>query len=140
MNKYTSLLEEQDKRFKEFPIIFAFNKNQFTEGMQKLNVESATELVSIGAGGIIRKTDLADFRKMLTTFEQEKNRARLDDEYVLEMFRYELDNHEWPIAQDIEPVLMACGLSEKEVYEDARLSEILADAKIDCMRWFNMHN
>ena len=41
--------------------------------------------------------------------------------YLLEMFRYELANHEYGYTRDPEPALDALGLTEQEIAGDKRL-------------------
>ena len=39
MNRYVELKRRQEKEVNEFPMFFAFSKEQFSEGMKKLGLE-----------------------------------------------------------------------------------------------------
>ena len=51
-----------------------------------------------------------------------------DDEFVFQMFEYEMGNFEYYISGDDEEVLLACGLSLESLKDD-RLSRLYEDAK-----------
>jgi len=51
-----------------------------------------------------------------------------DDEFVLNMFSYELANHEYCITYDVSDTLDALGLTIDEVRNDERLSNALQKA------------
>jgi len=74
MNKYLELKEKHSKEVNIFPMMFAFSQKQFDEGMEKLglNKDDTKQIVSIGAGGFIKKTDSELLDKMFE--EQSKER------------------------------------------------------------------
>lgn len=59
VNSYDQLRARQQKEVDDFPMAFAFNDKQFAEGMRKLGLDPSEtcQVLSIGAGGFIRKTD-----------------------------------------------------------------------------------
>jgi hypothetical protein len=126
--KYTKFKQEQEKKYNEFPFMYAFNSKQLNEGMKKLNVKNADELYSIGGGGFIRKKDDKAFQDLINTVEKEIEEFLKDDDQLLDALKYELGNHEYCISYDYEPVLEALGLPR---YQDltGRQKEILNKAK-----------
>lgn len=71
---YRELKERQQQEVNDFPFIWAFNEKQLAEGMQRLGLDPATDkdkLQSIGAGGIIRKTDAEAMREMFDRHRSE---------------------------------------------------------------------
>ena len=53
MNQYRVLKEKHEKEINNFPLMFAFSKKQFAEGMQKLGLKETNtdKIISIGVGG-----------------------------------------------------------------------------------------
>lgn len=134
MNKYRALREKQSKEFQAFPIFFAFNNEQFAEGMKKLGLKPTdTKLIyKLGSsGGFYRKTDAAALKEMFSRHEAEMREAMKDDKFLYDMFYYELGNHEYGYTYDLFPVLEACGLTYDEVKKDQRLADALKNAQID---------
>ena len=132
--KYNELRQKQQKEVDEFPFGFAFSNEQFKEMMEKfgLTENDTDKIYSIGAGGYIRKSDADAMHEMFTRHEKERQQAIENDKdssgYIYEMFRYELDNHEYCITYDLEPTLRALGLTEEEVNKNPKLLKGLKKA------------
>lgn len=132
--KYSELRQKQQKEVDEFPFGFAFSNEQFKEMMEKfgLTENDTDKIYSIGAGGYIRKSDADAMHEMFTRHEKERQQAIENDKdssgYIYEMFRYELDNHEYCITYDLEPTLRALGLTEEEVNKNPKLLKGLKKA------------
>lgn len=128
MNKYLTIKERQQKEVNAFPMFFAFSDEQFRAGMVKLGLlpDETDKIYRLGhTGGYYRKSDAPVLREMFERHERERAEAIAADEtgegYILDMFDYELANHEYCITYDIEPTLNALGLTEDDVNEDPRL-------------------
>lgn len=125
--KYIDLKQKHQQEVNEFPFGFAFNNKQFKEMMENFGLKETDtdKIYSIGAGGYIRKTDSEAMEKMFERHRQEMqdeiNKDKKGTDFVYEMFRYELANHEYCITYDLEPTLNALGLTEKQVYENPKL-------------------
>lgn len=134
--KYLLLVNAHRQELNDFPIMWAFNDEQFASGMKKLGLkEDETDKVySIGSGGIMRKTDAPAFNEMMIRHERERKEAFEDDQFVYDAFLYELGNHEFCITYEYEPTLSALGLTEDEVARDVRLLKILKKAKDDYLK------
>lgn len=129
MNQYRVLRDRQQAEVDAFPFMFAFSQKQFDEGMvSRLGLKPTdTHLIlSIGGGGYIRKSDRDALHDMLNRHAAEMQAAVDADEtgegFVLDMFVYELDNHEYSYTYDLEPTLDALGLSLEQVVADRKLA------------------
>ena len=121
-NKYDELREIHQKRVNEFPLMFAFNQEQFDNGMKNwgLDPSDTDKIYSIGGGGYIRKTDLDAYNKLWEDIRKEHNelieKDKNGDGYIKDMFISELENHEYSYTRDISSTLDALELT----YEDIR--------------------
>lgn len=136
MNQYRVLKDRQQAEVNAFPFMFAFSQKQFDEGMvERLGLKPTdTHLIlSIGHGGYIRKADRDAMWAMLDRHAAEMQAAVDADEtgegFVLDMFEYELDNHEYSYTWDLEPSLDALGLTQEQVLADPKLRHGLALAR-----------
>lgn len=134
-NKYLTLKNKQQQEVNDFPMFFAFSDKQFEEGMKRFgfNVTDTNKIYKLGStGGFYRRTDAQALRDMFNRHTQETEEAiSTDDDFVYNMFLYELGNHEYCITYDLEPTLAACGLDEDDVLQDERLLQLLNKAKHD---------
>ena len=130
MNKYTSLKSKHQKEIDAFPFGFAFNESQFNEMMTKwgLTPDDTDKIYSIGGGGYIRKTDAEAMHEMFNRHEAERKEAMKDDDYLYQMFNYELANHEYSYTYDLTDTLEALGLTIDEVNADTRMADALKRA------------
>lgn len=131
MNKYTELKDKHQKEVNEFPMQFAFSNEQFKEGMEQLGLtEKDTDKVySFGnTGGFYRRSDAKRLHEMLDRQEQERKEAMKNDQYIYEMFDYELANHEYIITRSTRETLDALDLTQEQVETDKRLSAALKKA------------
>jgi hypothetical protein len=127
MNKYSVLKEKHRKEINDFPLMFAFSQKQFAEGMEKLGLKETDtdQIISIGAGGYMRKSDEKAFDDILARHEAERKEAVNNDTdgtgYILDMFSYELSNHEYCYTGDISDTLDCLGYTREEIKADAKL-------------------
>lgn len=134
--KYLHLVNTHQQELNDFPIMWAFNDEQFAEGMQKLGLkETDTDKIHfVGNGGFMKKTSWRAFEMMMMRHERERAEAFKDDEFVYDAFLYELANHEFCITYEFEPTLAALGLTEDDLKADnSRLYKIMIQAKNDYM-------
>lgn len=126
-NNYLELKEKHSKEFSDFPCFFAFNQNQFDEGMEKLGLKPAdTDQVFSGIAGMIYKK--SDNQKLKDMFKnQEKERKEIiknditGDGYVYQMFKYELSNHEYGYTYSLSQTLDSLDLTLEEIKKDEAL-------------------
>lgn len=135
MNKYTELKSKHQAEVNAFPMFFAFSDKQFEEGMAKfgLTITDTDKIYKLGStGGFYLRSDSQKLKDMFERHAKEMDDAiKNDDQFVYEMFLYELANHEYCITYDFEPTLDACGLTEDEVAKDWRLLKLLKKAETD---------
>lgn len=140
-NKYTTLKAKWSEEYNKFPMGFAFSEDQFKEQLKKLGVKSKEEVVGIGVGGgFIRKTDLEDFKTMVKRVHDEEVKARDDDEFLYQMFVYEMGNCEYQLSYDTEYVLeVGCNMSIQDL-KDERIMTIWKKAKKDFIHMCDVNN
>lgn len=142
---YREMKKRQQEEINAFPMAFAFSKTQLTEGMQKLGPQpdDADQIVSIGGGGFVRKTDVEAFRQMFCLHRLERKSAmdadRTGDGFLLEMFRYELANHEYGYTRDAEPALDALGIALEDLARDELLMRAFQKACREEANWYEQH-
>lgn len=145
VNSYDQLRARQQKEVDDFPMAFAFNDKQFAEGMRKLGLDPSEtcQVLSIGAGGFIRKTDEDAFIKMFHRHHTEHEAAIAADKtgngYIYEMFRYELANHEYGYTRNAEPALAALGVTWEQLAQDQRVLRSFKKACKDEANWHDKH-
>ena len=127
MNKYSELTGKHRKMINDFPMTFAFSNKQLEEAKEKMGVTNNEELITVGSGAIIRKTDAKSYNEMIKTLNQESEEAIKDDDYLYEGFLYELGNHEYCITHDPEPTLDCFGIGVEDI--DERIKTIFNKAK-----------
>ena len=135
MNRYVELKRRQEKEVNEFPMFFAFSKEQFSEGMKKLGLEpdEKDKIYSIGGGGYFRKSDSEKFKAMLDKHSEEIQKEIDGDTdgsgFIYDMFNYELANHEYCVTCDVTDTLEALDLTMEQVEADERLLNGLNKAR-----------
>ena len=93
-------------------MFFAFNDEQFSEGMKKVGATSKKEIFSIGYGGFILKTQNKAFSEMLNKHDEEMKTLQADEKELIDAIAYELSNHEYCITGNPQDALDALGLDE----------------------------
>ncbi len=142
---YREMKARQQKEINAFPMAFAFGRDQLVEGMRRLGLapSETDKVVSIGAGGFIRRNDEAAYHAMFRRHRLEHKAAMDADKtgngYLLQMFRCELSNHEYGYTRDAEPALMALGLSWEDVGDDERLLHAFEKACRQEADWYDKH-
>ena len=124
MNAYKALQNKFSEELSAFEgIFFAFSNEQFQQGLDKLNV-TKEEIVSMGAGGFIKKTAVQDYKDMIKKHEQGTKDFLANPANLLAALVYELCNHEYGYTGDDSDALKALGMSRENIPEN-----ILIEAK-----------
>lgn len=127
INKYAELKNRHQTEFNAFPLMFAFNDEQFVEGMKKLGLKptDTDQILYVGACGYMRKSDEAAFDEMNARHRKEEREAMEADAtgegYIRDMFAYELANHEYGYTYELDQTLECLGLTEEQIEADPRL-------------------
>lgn len=139
MESYEAMQKRHQQEVNAFPMKWAFNNRQLEQGMRELglNPSQTNEIVGIGGGGFIRRSDRQAFIDMFKRQNAEQKAAlaaqKTGDEYAYQMFLHELGNHEYVITGDLSDTLDACGLSAEQINNDPKLRRALARAIKDYM-------
>ena len=126
-NQYLEMKQAHQKEVNNFPVFFAFSKDQFKEGIERLGLteNDTNKIYSIGGGGYIRKTDSKAFNYLFDKQDKELNKAIESDTdgtgFIFDMFYYELNNHEYIITYDVSDTLDCLGITEKQLEENNNL-------------------
>ena len=135
---YTALKERQQQEINAFPFIWAFNESQLADGMRRLGLDPEKDkdkLCSIGAGGVIRKTDADAMREMFARHRRELQEAiaadKTGDGFIYDMFSTELANHEYSYTGDVTDAVNACGLTVEQLNANPALIKGLKKAADD---------
>ncbi len=135
--KYLELKERHQQEINAFPMSFAFSDNQFKEGMAKLGLDptETDKIYKFGStGGFYRREDSKALWDMLDRHKKEFKAATDADTtgegFILDMFTYELANHEYIITGSVGDTLDALGLTIEEVNASPALFHGLVRAKI----------
>ena len=98
---YHDLLDKQRQELNDFPITYAFSKEQLEESLVKLGNPDISECCTVcNHGDIMRKTDVQSFLTMLERHKIELHELLKDPDLAQEIFEYEMDNHEYAINWD----------------------------------------
>jgi len=136
MNAYKEMFDRHQKEFNEFPMMFAFSDKQFEEGMAKfgLSPNDTDKVYSFSnTGGFYLRTDAPRLHEILRRHEKERQDAiaagPTGEGFILEMFDYELADHEYVVSCCVDSTLDALGLEPEDIEKDLRLQHGLKLAK-----------
>ena len=132
MSKYTELKSKHQAEVNAFPFGFAFNQKQFDEMMIKwgLKPTDIREILSIGGGGYIRKSDADAFKEMMGRhkIQMKMDMKKNEDDFLFHMFNYELANHEYCVTGELDDTLDALGLTIEEINANPTMADALKRA------------
>ena len=115
---YSEFAKRQQQELEDFPIAYAFNKEQLEQALEKLNAKKEECVTVFGHGDIMKKVDVPAFYAMLKRQKEEMYEALKDEEFAEEAFLYEMDNHEYAINWSGDEDVLACfSLTEKMLHE-----------------------
>lgn len=99
-----------------FPIVFAFTENDLIEGGKKVwNIdlkEVRPQIVSIGAGGYILKSDVEAFKALLKQHDAEKKTHAQNMRALVAVIKEAMYSHEYTYTLDRDDVLTELGSYE----------------------------
>ena len=99
--KYTTFRENRQKAYDEWAdkyAFYAFSDEQFEEGMKKLGLTMETEdlrKIYRGPGGLFYLKEGSEALKAWLKSDNIEDLIKQDDEFALDAFRYEMNNHEY---------------------------------------------
>lgn len=144
MNAYKELKDRQQREQNNFPMVFAFGKEQFEEAMKKLGLDpSETDKVCsiYGIGDILLRSDVPAYLEMVKRHHLEMDREIEADDtgdgFVFDMFDYELSNHEYAYTMNPTSALDALGISEEKLMNNPKLMYGFTKACRSQMDWYD---
>ena len=131
METYSELKIRHSQEFNNFPICFAFSNEQLEKALLKLGAKKE-DCVSIGAGGIVKKTDRKSFDNLMTRHDTEYKDAFKNNAVLIEAIVSELSNHEYGYTYDATDTIEALGLDlddsrQAACFQTARTQYLKAD-------------
>ena len=120
MMMYREFKEMQQKEFNALPTMFAFNKSQLDEQLEKIKA-NRNEIVSLGCGMFMRKADVYKLEAFNGKYEAMEKQLMENDEFLLDAFLYELRNHEYIITREVDDALSVFDLTVDDVMKDDRM-------------------
>lgn len=121
MNKrqeYLDLQKRQQQELTDFPIAYAFNKEQLERALEKLGATIDECVTYMDCGDVMKRTDVPAFKAMMKRHTEEIHEALKDEEFAEAAFLYEMDNHEYAINWDGDADVLACfAIDEKWVID-----------------------
>ena len=130
--RYVELKNKQRKEYDDFSnredvVMFAaFSNKQFDEAIEKYKIENyKIELVHIGMGMFLAKKNTEELRQLGEKWAVEMKEARKDENFAIDMFLYELANHEFGYSYDVEETLDALGLDVADFKQEKHLQKCL---------------
>lgn len=119
-NDYDAFYDRQRAESDNFPLGAAFSLEQFEDMKKKLNVTDKSELIHIGYGAFIRKTDKDAFTELMRRHDWELDRFLEKKERFISAVRSEMANHEFIITYNLEEALDPLGLEIDKLTEEQR--------------------
>jgi hypothetical protein len=136
---YYDLQEAHRKEISEFPIAYAFNKQQLEEALAKLGAPKEECVTIFGHGDIVKKTDAKALLNMLERHTQELHEALKEDkEWAENAFLSEMDNHEYAINMSGDEDIFNCFAIDEEKLKEWGLEDAYHRARNLHMK--RMHN
>ncbi len=136
METYLEMKERQRTELDSLPIKWAFNNEQFEQGLSELGLtrNDTGQLVKIPGGGFCTKQTADELFNTLDRHRVELRQAIDEDQtgenFIADMFNFELANHEYIVTFDAGPALRALGLDEKEINSNPALLAGLQKARM----------
>lgn len=127
MNKYIEMRKRHQEELEAFPSFFAFSHERFNEGMVSLGLDPKdTDKIICGPAGMyFRKSDKQRLFDMMDGFAADMKNAIAEDKtgdgFIYDMFRFELENHEFGYTEDLSTTLDALKYTLSDIKADKRL-------------------
>ena len=127
MNAYAEMKKRHQVETDALPMYWAFTEERFDEILKELGLtrSDTDKLCRAPSGGFCLASDAKMIADTLIRHRKELEAAieadATGDDFIKDMFMYELRNHEYTYTLDTEETLNACGFSKVEVEADPRL-------------------
>lgn len=106
---YLDLQKKHQEEIENFPIAYAFNREQLSEALERIGATSLKECVTVfNHGDIVKKTDAKRLVDLMKNQAKEVKEAMKNEEFAEAAFLYEMDNHEYAINWSGDEDVLAC--------------------------------
>lgn len=134
METYREYCDRKTRVYNEFAnkyIFWAFNDEQFAEGMRELglNIDDTDKICHTYLGGYILRERAAEHKELIDKLDKELKELMQNYDFAVDAFCFELANHEYCITYDCRDALGALDLTIKDVNENPTLRSALRYAK-----------
>lgn len=135
---YQELKHKHQEEFNAFPIHFAFGQEQIDAKLKELGLTHENyqdHVTGIGAGGFILNEDKDAYIEMCRRHRKEVMECRAADKngdgFLYDMFRHELENHEYGYTTDPTDAIAALGLTIEDINKNPAMVNALDKAMKD---------
>lgn len=134
METYEEYYNRRTKTYNDFAnkyIFWAFNDEQFADGMRKLglNIDDTDKIYRTYLGGFILRERSAEHKELIEKLDKELKELMQNYDFAVDAFYSELANHEYCVTYDSREALGALNLTIKEVNDNPTLRSALRYAK-----------
>lgn len=107
--KYLSHYTEkaQTELFERLGVFFAFSKDQFNEGAEKVGANKDNKVTHVGAGCYILSKNVDELLEGLDSITQAGIKMDIEENGIEAIIQRELGNHEYCITYDLEDTIHA---------------------------------
>ena len=131
---YGEMERVHQEDFNDFPVVWLFgNKSdeEILKEVSKIGAKSIGECVSIGAGGVIKRSDIPALDRMMKRHERERTLYANNEDHLAEMILAEMSNHEYAYTHNAEEVLRALCRNES-AFKDPKFVRAWEKAEKEC--------
>lgn len=134
MNAYAEMKKRHQEEVNALPMYWAFTEERFDEILKELGLtkNDTDKLCRAPGGGFCLASDAKMIVDTLIRHRKELEAAieadATGDDFIKDMFMYELRNHEYTCTCEVEETVEACGLTMERVKNDERLMHGLETA------------
>lgn len=127
MNAYAEMQKRHQEEVNALPIYWAFTGERFDEILKELGLtrNDTDKLCRAPGGGFCLASDAKMIADTLIRHRKELEAAieadATGDDFIKDMFMYELRNHEYTYTCEVEEAVEACGFTMEQVENDERL-------------------
>lgn len=133
---YQDWKKKSQKRWDEFidkNCFFAYNDKQFEEGLEKLHT-TENGIVRTYTGMFVLKNKTDELHQLMEKTDQKETEMMKDPDFVYDMFRTELADHEYCVTFSYEETFDACGVTAEQVNNNPMWLEQLNKARKDYIK------
>lgn len=121
MNQYKVMKEKHLQEYNHFPFFVAFSEEQLKDGLKRLGLKDTDmdKIVYVRNGVYTKKEDAKSYGDMVIRHRKELDEAIHSDKtgmgFILDMFSYELANHEYTYTREVDDTLKSLGYTEENI-------------------------